>query len=364
MNRHAILLGLVSALTIPASAQALGFIIVGNQPIGPEGGYTKEVLAAVNVEERVYAYIHDFQQTFYFKGGPKALNQAMRHFAAIPDDNHEIILLPAPGKPLIDDKPVAFDWSLRVAGGRTGRAREVVVGRSDFTDDRATLTIYIPEPLPPAPADPKTARKWIGDIGSNDFKTREVATRELTALGSSVVALLREAMKTEKSAEARDRMERLLGEMSKEIRLDVLQFPKDMPVTSLDSHLARCRKALESKFSNVRGDAAGALVVHGDAGKDVVLDLERIFKTEQEIGALIGAVRATWCLGAEAKVLLPALRELAKTTDKNLKNYCDQAIARIEKTNVESGGTAEEAKKRATIRMEIRDHVAGLKQKQ
>ena len=60
---------------------------------------------------------------------------------------------------------------------------------------KTTLTIYIPEPLPPAPADPAAARQWIADLASDDFKTRERAAKELTDLGPSVAGLLREALK-------------------------------------------------------------------------------------------------------------------------------------------------------------------------
>src|SRR2546430_3811350 len=116
--RTAILLGFLSVLYVPATAHALGFIIVGNQPLGAESGYGRELLAAVNTEERVYAYIHDWHLSFYFKGGPKALNEAMLRFAAIPADKREIILLPAPGKLLNPDKPIAYDWCLRVPGAR------------------------------------------------------------------------------------------------------------------------------------------------------------------------------------------------------------------------------------------------------
>lgn len=357
MNRCAILLGLLTGLFLPASAHALGHIIVGNEPIGTEAGYGKEVLALVNTEERVYAYIHDWHRTFYFKGGPKALNEAMRRFAAIPDDRREIILLPAPGKPLLHDKPIAFDWCLRDVGSRSGRGRDVLVQESEIADNRATLTIYIPEPLPPAPADEKAARKWIADIGSDEFKTRERAAKELADMGPSVAALIREALKGKTSPEARDRMERILASMSGVIRLDVLQIPDGVPVVSLDSHLARCRKELESKYSSSRGDAAWALLTHGSPGKEIVPDLEKVLKNEKLIGPLVAAARAAWQLGVEAKTLVPVLAEVAKSEDANLKNICEQAIANIEKAKAEPVSDAA-AKRRATIRREIRDYVA------
>jgi hypothetical protein len=364
MKRSAIFLVLLSALSVPASANALGFIIVGNQPLGSESGYGKELFAAVNVEERVYAYIHDWHLTFHFKGGPKALNEAMRRFAAIPADRREIILLSVPAKPLIHDKkPIDFDWSLDVPGSRMGvRGRRVVIRESEIADARNTLTIYIPEPLPPAAADPQKARQWIAAVGSDDFKTRERAAKELADLGPSVASLLREALKGHASAEARDRMERILAGMSKGIRLDVLEFPEGVPVVSLEVHLARCRKELANKDPEIRGDAACRLSDHGALGEDVLLDLEKVLKTETAASPLIGAARGAWILGAAARPLVPILRETAKTADKNVAIYCEQAIANIEKATAEPVSDAE-ATKRATIRKEIREFVAGLKQK-
>jgi hypothetical protein len=363
MKSRAIFLGLLSALSIPASAHALGFIIVGNQPLGPESGYGKELLAAINTEERVYAYIHDWHLTFYFKGGPKALNEAMRRFAAIPSDGREIILLPVPAKPLIHDKPINYNWCLRVPGSRQGLGgRRVVIRDSEVADNRATLTIYIPEPLPPAPADPRKARKWIADLGSDDFKTRELAAKELGALGPPVASLLREAIAGGQSVEARDRMEKLLAGVSKDIRVDVLELPDGVPVASMDLLLARCRKELTNKDPEIRGEAASSLADHEAPAEEILPDLERVLKTETAPSPLVGAARAAWKLGAAARPLVPTLRATAKTADKNVAIYCEQAINNIEKATAETVPDGE-AKRRATIRKEIREFVAGLKQK-
>src|SRR5262245_19840943 len=105
MIRCATILGLLTAVTIPTPVFALREVIVGNAPIGP-GGYSKEVLAAANVQERVYLSAHSMEGslTMYFKGGPKALNESIRHFAAVPADRREILVLPIPAKLLIHGK--------------------------------------------------------------------------------------------------------------------------------------------------------------------------------------------------------------------------------------------------------------------
>ncbi len=359
--RSAMLLGLLSVLSISAPVHALGSVIVGNQPLSPGLGFGNELLAAVNTAERVYFLHHDWHLSFYFKGGPKAITEALRRFAAIPADKREIILLPAPAKPLNNGK-IEYDWCLRVLGSRMGLGRRVVIPDSEIADTRATLTIHIPEPLPLSLADPRKARKWIADLDSDDFKIRDRATKQLADLGPPVASELRLALKGQPAPEARERMERILAGMSRDIRLDVLEFPEGVPVVSLDTLLARARKELASQNVSIRGDAAWYLVNYDAPAEEVLPDLEKLLKTEKNTSMLARAAQSAWHLGAGAKPLLPILRETAKTADKSLANVCDQAIRNIEKATAEPVSEAD-AKRRATIRKEIREFVAGLKGK-
>ena len=236
--RRIVLFGLVTILLAPTPAFALREIMTGNQPIGPESGHDKEVLAAVNMEERVLlstgGLVNDLE--VYFKGGPKALNEAFRRFAAIPAGKREVVLMPFAAKPFdLGKESYRYDWVMHVPGIRRGRGEQMPAG------DRVTLTVYIPNPNPPAPADPKAVRAWIADLGSNDFKTRERADKELTTLGPSAAGLLRDALKAKPSAEARDRLEKLLGEVSKELRVDTLDIPAGLTVVGPDDLLAQAR---------------------------------------------------------------------------------------------------------------------------
>jgi hypothetical protein len=362
MKRCALLLGLLSILTISGPAHALGHVIVGNQPIGPESGYGRELLAAVNMDERVYAYIHDWHLSFYFKGGPKALNDAMRRFAAIPADRREIRLLPAPATPLIHNKPIPFDWCLRIPGNRHRAIDEAPrIRESEVADNRATLTIYIPDLLPPALTDPKAARKWIAELGSNEFKTRERAAKELTDLGPPVVGLIREAIKARPSPEARDRLEKLLVALSTTIRVDILDLPAGVKVVGLDDLLASARGELANKHPDIRAEAASALVEAGAPAEEILPDLEKMLKTEKQMDAVNGAVQAAYQLGAPARPLVPLLRDIAKTADKNLAPLANQVIDSIEKAKSEPISEAD-AKRRTAIRKEIRELLAARKE--
>jgi hypothetical protein len=355
MKRSVMLLGLLSTLSLTGPVHALREVIVGNQPLSP-GMFGPELLAAVNIHERVYLYVHDGNPFFFFKGGPKALNDALGRFAAIPAERREIVLLPIPAKPLIHDKPIGYDWSLHVPLGRRRG------GSSELADTRATLTVYIPEPLPPALADVQKARQWIADLDSDDFRTRERATRELADLGPSVTSLLREALKAGASIEARKRMEGILTRVCRVIRLDALELPRGVPVVGLEDLLARCRKELANKDPIMRGNAARLLADQGATAEEIVPDLEKLLKTEKDPSPLAGAAWAAYHLGAAARPLLPALRATAKTTDKNVASICDQAIDRIDKATAEPLPNGE-AKRRAIIRKEIREFVAALRGK-
>ena len=59
------------------------------------------MLDALNVPERVLLSEGglDASVDVYFKGGPKALNDAFRKFAAISAKQHEVVLMPFPAKP-------------------------------------------------------------------------------------------------------------------------------------------------------------------------------------------------------------------------------------------------------------------------
>ena len=348
MNRLAGL-GLVAVLCVPGPAFGLIFFTVGNQPVT---GHAPEVLTVVNVEERVCLTDHEGHLTFYFRGGPKALNQALRNFPAIAAADREIVLLPGPARPLTYDKPaITYDWCLSLPAGR-GR-------RGASADPKVTLTVYIAEPPPPALADPKAARKWIADLGSDDFKTRDRASRELAPLGPPAAAELRAGLAGKPSAEARDRIERLLEGVSQVIRPDVLELPAGVSVVCLDDFLAQDRKDLTSKDPQVRAHGARWIGYRDAPAEEILPDLEKVLKTETESSVLVGAAYTAYYLGPAAKPLLPALRDAAAKADKTHASVFAQMIERIEKGTAEPPVPEAEAKRRAMIRKGIRELIAG-----
>src|SRR3954454_8403582 len=127
-----------------------------------------------------------------------------------------------------------------------------------------------------------------------------------------------------------------------------------MWVGSLDELLARHRKALDDKDPGVRGHAAGFLALTEVPAQEILPDLEKMLKTETHPSALAGAAVAAGHLGAAGGPLLPLLRAGANSADKGVAATCKQSIEVIEKAKPEPAVPEAEAKKRATIRREIR----------
>jgi WD40 repeat protein len=66
-------------------------------------------------------------------------------------------------------------------------------------------------------------RQWLADLDSNDFQTREAASRELAKLGQAIEPNLRAALAKAESVEARRRLERLLEDLRSEQSAEALQ---------------------------------------------------------------------------------------------------------------------------------------------
>jgi hypothetical protein len=348
--RRVFLFGLVASLSAATPAFALREIMVGNQPLDPGHGLEKEVLAAFNMPERVVLSHGPMPGDYdvYFDGGPKAVNEALRRFAAIKAGKHEVTLMPFPAEPFhFGKKSYPYDWMIHISGDRFERGGKDPV--------LVTMTIYIPNPGPPAPADPAAARKWIADLGNDNFKVREGAAKELAALGPAAAGLFREALKGNLTPEARERLEKLLADVSKDLRVDTLELPAGLTVVGPDDLLARARKKLADKAAGIRGNGASMLAECGVSAEEVLPELEKMLKdqSEWESKAAYGAVFGANSLGAAAKPLLPALRAASGAKDKDFAKLCQQVIASIEKAK--DPLPEADARKRAVIRKEIRE---------
>lgn len=102
------------------------------------------IMPVVNDAHRVYHTWMNGNEHCYFRGDTKALNAALKHFAATPEKVHEVILLPGPAEsPSIQqEKPIAYNWSLHLVGG----IEKAIAKKSPdpwFWDQHPVLTVYV-----------------------------------------------------------------------------------------------------------------------------------------------------------------------------------------------------------------------------
>jgi hypothetical protein len=107
-------------LAIPATALALSFESFENAPLGKRADWAEGVLGVVNLDSRVYSLLEGLAETptFFYQGDVRALNDAIRKFAAVKAEERRLVLLPGRGKThSFARKLIDFDSNSR---GRTG----------------------------------------------------------------------------------------------------------------------------------------------------------------------------------------------------------------------------------------------------
>src|SRR5262249_31132830 len=143
-------------LTLPASVLALGTETFGNAPVVRQPEWSDGVLEVVNLKSRVYSVWVNGNEQFFYRGNAEALNEALRKFAAIASDLHEVIILPGTGKPQsFRGEKIDFDWQLHVPSG----IYKAVTKKKDVV-----LTVFVPDPPAKQLRDRKQIDQWIEEL--------------------------------------------------------------------------------------------------------------------------------------------------------------------------------------------------------
>src|SRR5947209_17359605 len=79
-------------LALPATAFALGEERFGNAPAVKQPDWASGVLDVVNLDSRVYSQWVNGNENFFYRGNARALNEALRKYAAVKDDVRRLIL--------------------------------------------------------------------------------------------------------------------------------------------------------------------------------------------------------------------------------------------------------------------------------
>jgi hypothetical protein len=316
-------MGVTLLLTFPQAACALAFETIGNAPVAKHADWAEGVVDVVNLKSRVYGHLADSQHTYFYRGGAAAVNEAIRYYAGVRADVRQLILLPgAPKTQSFNGTPIPFDWQLLVPGGRKHPAGK----------KHAVMTVYL-QGTKPRPLEPKPVEKWLADLNSDSFKTRDQANRELQKLGNDAKPFLRAALKPGSTLEARRRLEALLEKL-RDLDVTDLEIPQGVTVISVDDQLTVGLQALQNADSNVRLWAVWDLSGLAPYSERVVPALADLLENDRDHH--VRRVAAV-CLGnaaVHAKSAVAVLKKGLEDLDANVRSACQKALEQIASAKV------------------------------
>jgi len=332
-------------LALPGRAFALASETFGNAPMVNQADWAPGVLNVVNLQSRVYSRWVNGNEKFYYRGNAQDLNDALRKFAAVKDDIRQLILLPGPEKTQsFARKTVEFDWQLHVPSG----IYKAVSKRS-----HVVMTVYIKATKPRIIEDHKQIDKWIADLKSDVFQTRDKARQELQKLGTDAKPFLREALKTNLVLEARKRIQGLLEKLQ-DLDVTDLEIPKGITVLTVDDLVAVHLKGLKDTNSTVRGMAIQDLIRLVSYSDKVMPALTDMLQKEKHEWVRRVAASCLAGVGEQAKAALPALKKGLNDPDATIRKEFQTAIEQIENAK-EPSGRADELKSKLAILKDIRE---------
>jgi hypothetical protein len=325
-------------LAWPQAAFALGMETFGNAPATKQPEWAEGVVDVVNLKSRVYSYWVNGNESFFYRGDARALHDALRQYAAVRDDVRQLILLPGSGKTQsFAGQVVPFDWQFHVPSG---------IYRAMTKQKHAVLTVYVSAPKP-RPRDKPQVEKWLQDLNSDLFKTRETATEELRKLGNDAKPFLRAALKGSLTLETRRRMEALLEKLR---GFDVT----DLDVPIVDDLLANALKELKDPDREVRARAIQELESLTPYSDKVVPALVEIFKQDKDahVRRMAAACLASACVQARSAIAF--VKQGVNDPDKYVRSVFRDALEQIEKTK-DTDGQAERIRQELAILQEIKE---------
>jgi hypothetical protein len=335
-------------LLLPERVFALATEIFGNSPVVKQPEWAEGILDVVNLESRVYSVWINGNEKFFYSGNRQALNQALRRFASVKDDVCQLILLPGPGTTQsLHGKKIDFDWQLHVPSG---------IYKAVAKKSHAVMTVFINAAKPRGQLDQKRVEKWLGELDSDVFQTRETARKELQKLGKDAKPFLREALKTRPSPEAERRIESLLEEL-RVIDVSDLDIPRGITVLSVDDLLALNLKGLKDPDRTVCGTAIQELSVLAPYSDKVVPAIAQMLKKGHDQYVRLVAAACLAQVGAKAKPTTSVLKEGIEDPDATIRNAFQSALDRIEKSTV-APGDDDEVKRRLSILKELNERAA------
>jgi hypothetical protein len=340
-------LGVTLLLAFPQAALALAFETFGNEPVVNHPDWAEGVVDVVNLQTRVYALLADSQETYFFRGGAGGVNEALRKYAAVRADVRQFILLPGSGKTQsFDRKPIAFDWQLQVPGW----SNRVAIRK------HAVMTVYI-NGTKPRPLEPKQVEKWLADLNSDLFQTRDKANRQLEKLGNDAKPFLRAVLKPKSTLEARLRIEALLAKL-RDLDVTDLEIPKGIEVISVDDQVAKGLKELKDPDRYVRSWAAWHLERLAPYSERIVPALADLLQSDGDAHVRRVAAVCLGSAGVRAKSAAAVLKKGLEDPDANVRGACQKALEQIDNAK-DTPEHEERMRRELAIAKEINEFKAG-----
>jgi hypothetical protein len=330
----------VALFVLPAAALALGEEGFGNAPRPQQPDWADGVVDVVNLKSRVYFRWVNGNEDFFYRGDALALNEALRRFALINDDARQVILLPGSGRAqTFQGKQVEFEFQFHVPSG---------IYRAVTKRTHPVLTVYI-NAAKPQPIDRKLVERWLPDLHSESFKTRERAEQELQKLGRDARPHLRSARESQTTAEGRRRIDVLLQRMTG-IDVTDLEIPTGVTIVTPDDLLTTHLKELKNVDTHVAGMAVHDLSNLALYSNKVVPALIEATRKGNHEYLRRGAASGLAHIGSAAKSAVAALKEGLEDPDANIKNSFQSAIERIESAKDEAGQDERVKNERAILK--------------
>jgi hypothetical protein len=348
------LIAAIAALILasPSPILALGMETFGNAPVVGQPEWDKGVLEVVNLKSRIYSMWVNGNENFYYSGSAKELNEAIKKFSEVQSEVRRLIVLPGAGKTqTFGGKPIAFDWQLHVPSG---------IYKAVSKKIHAEMTVYINGIKPQVVNDPKQIAKWLSQLADEEFKVREAAQKELEKVGNDAKPFFHDALKNQASAEARQRIESMLGKL-RTFDVTDLQIAKGIEVVTMNDLMADYWKGLKDPDQYKCSEAINGLSTFASYDTKIVPALIEMLKKDKN--EYIRRVAASSLCNPDIpeQSVIAALKEGLEDPDMNIRNHFQATLDRIEiakqkrEREKDKTGKEERLKREKAIAKEIVD---------
>jgi hypothetical protein len=330
---------------LPSAVFALRHEAFGNHAMSGRSDWAPGVIEVVNLQSRVYCQGGDGPQNYYYRGNARALEEALGRFARIKDEFRQVLFLPGPARThSFDGKPVEFNWQLNVSHGRY---------RATFKQPHAILRVYIDVPRP-RPVDAKMVEKWLNDLDSEAFRTRDRARKELAKLGNDAKPFFRAVLKGKPGLEKRRRIENLLDRLPPGYDVTDFEVPRGLSLVTVDDHLAQNLKKMRDPDSYLSGIAVAELAPLAPYSDKVVPAITSMLDRGKHEWVRRAAALSLAEIGWPARAALPTLKQGLNDPDVNIRKVFQTAAEKLEKAAARPGD-AEVLQRKLAIAQDIRE---------